>query len=74
MLAATAESMGMPVENLLTPDTVRRLCWRPPAEIDVLTVSAALEAAGSRPWQVTATAGPLAQALLSVDAPEVTDE
>ncbi|MCF8526419.1 MAG: HRDC domain-containing protein [Candidatus Nanopelagicales bacterium] len=74
VLAATAESMGMPVENLLTPDTVRRLCWRPPAEIDVLTVSAALEAAGSRPWQVTATAGPLAQALLSVDAPEVTDE
>ena len=37
-LAAIAEGLGLPVENLLSPDTVRRLCWTPPASTDPDTV------------------------------------
>jgi hypothetical protein len=29
-LADIAETLGLPVENLISPDTVRRLCWSPP--------------------------------------------
>ncbi|MBB0232912.1 hypothetical protein FOE67_26325, partial [Streptomyces calidiresistens] len=31
-VTARAEELNLPQENLLTPDTVRRLCWEPPAE------------------------------------------
>ena len=29
-VSALAEGLNMPQENLITPDTVRRLCWEPP--------------------------------------------
>ena len=29
-VTALAEELNMPQENLITPDTVRRLCWEPP--------------------------------------------
>ena len=31
-VTALAEELNLPQENLITPDTVRRLCWAPPAE------------------------------------------
>ncbi len=42
----------MPVENLLSPDTVRRLCWSPPERADEETVAAVLRDCGARAWQV----------------------
>lgn len=42
----------MPQENLITPDTVRRVCWEPPAAPDTESVGAALTGYGARPWQV----------------------
>ncbi|OLT11401.1 3'-5' exonuclease [Pseudonocardia sp. CNS-139] len=48
-VAAVAEQWTVPVENLLQPDLLRRLCWTPPADGDV---RAALGAGGARPWQV----------------------
>ncbi|WP_430592887.1 ribonuclease D [Humidisolicoccus flavus] len=50
-----AEELGMPVENLLTPDTLRRLCW---SEVAATTdaVAEGLRELGARPWQVEATA------------------
>ncbi|MBD7957810.1 ribonuclease D [Microbacterium sp. Sa4CUA7] len=51
-----AEELGMPTENLLTPDTLRRVAWAPPEPLDVASVSAALAALGARPWQVERTA------------------
>ncbi|MFI6942388.1 ribonuclease D [Streptomyces sp. NPDC050418] len=47
-----AERLNMPQENLITPDTVRRLCWEPPATVDADTVSAVLTSHGARAWQV----------------------
>jgi ribonuclease D len=46
--------MQLPVENLLSPDAVRRLCWTPPDPCDPETVSATLRAQGARDWQVQA--------------------
>ncbi|MFP5072868.1 HRDC domain-containing protein [Pseudonocardia nantongensis] len=48
-LAAVSESHDVPVENLLQPDLLRRLCWTPPADGDT---AGALAAGGARPWQV----------------------
>ncbi|WP_245861782.1 HRDC domain-containing protein [Compostimonas suwonensis] len=59
-----AEELTMPVENLLTPDTLRRIAWTPPEELDVQTISARLEELGARPWQREATAELIAEAFV----------
>ncbi|MER6222593.1 ribonuclease D [Streptomyces sp. 900105755] len=51
-VSALAEQLAMPQENLIAPDTVRRLCWEPPQVVDAETVGAALVGYGARPWQV----------------------
>ncbi|GEJ99978.1 ribonuclease D [Streptomyces sp. 1-11] len=51
-VSALAEQLGMPQENLVSPDTVRRVCWEPPAPVDAGTVADALAGHGARPWQV----------------------
>ncbi|WP_217146020.1 ribonuclease D [Streptomyces sp. AC627_RSS907] len=51
-VTALAEQLNMPQENLITPDTVRRVCWEPPATVDARSVAAALAGHGARPWQV----------------------
>ncbi|MFG3288709.1 HRDC domain-containing protein [Streptomyces sp. NPDC048179] len=51
-VSALAEELTMPQENLITPDTVRRLCWEPPKTVDAESVGAALVGYGARPWQV----------------------
>ncbi len=66
-----AEKNHMPVENLLTPDLVRRLCWQPPEDGDV---PSALAAMGARRWQIDLTAPALTTALQAQPAPEVTGE
>lgn len=57
-----------PVENLLQPDLLRRLCWSPPAALDDDAVAAALTAGGARPWQVELLGAPLAAALRTTSA------
>lgn len=59
-LADIAEAQAMPVENLISPDSVRRWAWDPPMPIDTETVGAALARAGARPWQVALCAQALA--------------
>ncbi len=51
-VTALAERLNMPAENLITPDTVRRICWEPPAPATSGTVAAALTSHGARVWQV----------------------
>jgi ribonuclease D len=58
-----AEDVVMPTENLLLPDTVRRLAWAPPETVDADTVAEFLRERGARNWQVGLTAEPLATAL-----------
>ncbi|MEV4944834.1 ribonuclease D [Streptomyces sp. NPDC053755] len=51
-VSALAEELNLPQENLVTPDTVRRVCWEPPAPPTVASVAEALTGFGARPWQV----------------------
>jgi ribonuclease D len=62
-ITALATEHRLPAENLLSPDTVRRLAWEPPQPADSGGIEAALTASGARAWQVGLTAGPLAAAL-----------
>ncbi|MGY1593233.1 ribonuclease D [Geodermatophilus sp. SYSU D00708] len=62
-LAELSEKHRVPVENLLSPDLVRRLMWTPPEPRDAETVAAALRAGGAREWQVELTRGLLTDAL-----------
>lgn len=66
-LATMAEELQMPVENLLTPDTLRRLAWRPPATISADGVAADLAERGARNWQVELVAGVIAEAFKNPD-------
>ncbi|MCF3124912.1 ribonuclease D, partial [Streptomyces arenae] len=52
-VSALAEQLHMPQENLITPDTVRRVCWEPPARVDADSVAAALAGHGARQWQIS---------------------
>lgn len=62
-VSAVAEGLNMPQENLITPDTVRRVCWEPPKSVDVASVGAALAGYGARAWQVEQVAPVLVEAL-----------
>ena len=54
-VAAFADEHLLPVENVLTPDVLRRLMWDPVEATDE-AVRGALAARGARPWQVDITA------------------
>ncbi|WP_407561995.1 HRDC domain-containing protein [Streptomyces sp. 184] len=51
-VTARAEELGLPQENLIAPDTVRRVCWEPPKDATEESVAAALTRLGARPWQI----------------------
>ncbi|MFJ7291356.1 ribonuclease D [Streptomyces collinus] len=67
-VSALAEQVGMPQENLITPDTVRRVCWEPPAVVDAESVASALAGHGARPWQVEQVTPVLVEALSAKEA------
>lgn len=58
-----AEEHRLPAENLLTPDTWRRLAWQPPAERDTDTIETFLDDQGARAWQRELTLPALTAAL-----------
>lgn len=66
-LGALATDLNLPVENLLTPDFVRRVMWDAP-EADsesrlVDLVAQQLRDLGAREWQIELTSLPLTQAI-----------
>lgn len=62
-VTALAERLTMPQENVISPDTVRRICWEPPASVDEESVGAALAGYGARPWQIELVTPVLVDAL-----------
>ncbi|UYM04764.1 ribonuclease D [Solicola gregarius] len=58
-----AEDHDLPAENLLAPDTVRRVAWEPPEPATADAVAAALAGHGARQWQIDLTGPGLAAAL-----------
>lgn len=62
-LEAEAERQHMPVENLLTPDTLRRIVWSPPQPATPEAIAVNLKKLGAREWQIAATSPIIAAAL-----------
>jgi len=71
VVEATAEELGMPTENLLTPEYLRRVAWDLPGTT-AEEIAAALAALGARPWQIAQTAQKIADAF--VEATQSPDE
>jgi ribonuclease D len=65
-LTEVSESLSIPLENLVTPDYVRRVAWSPPEPVDPESVSEALAGLGARSWQIEATAQRIADAFVDV--------
>jgi ribonuclease D len=75
-LAALAKDLNLPVENLLTPDFVRRLLWEPPTVEERELPEAVVErlrGLGARPWQVELTAEVLTRAIVTAPAKVAAD-
>jgi len=75
-LSTLAEELRLPVENILTPDYLRRTLWTPPKSRNPETLAAAvadqLAAHGARQWQIDLAAPVLVDAILTADVePEV---
>ncbi|WP_045730379.1 HRDC domain-containing protein [Pseudarthrobacter chlorophenolicus] len=64
LLQERADQLNLPVENLLTPDFLRRVAWRPPAAISEDSVASELRGLGAREWQVELTAPLITRAFL----------
>lgn len=63
---AVAAELSMPSENLLMPDTLRRVSWEP-TEPTPDAVAAVLRERDARPWQIAATAQRIAAAFVEAD-------
>lgn len=70
VVEAVAEELGMPTENLLTPEYLRRVAWDLPGET-AEEIGDALAALGARRWQIEQTAQKIAAAF--VDAAQTPD-
>jgi ribonuclease D len=49
-LLKVAETLGLPIENLMTPDSIRRVLWAPPENVEAL--KGTLADFGARAWQI----------------------
>ena len=65
-LLAVSEERMVPLENLLTPDHLRRVAWQPPEPADAATVGETLALLGARAWQIEATAQLIADAFVEL--------
>ncbi|MBX0298502.1 HRDC domain-containing protein [Cryobacterium sp. 1639] len=65
-LTSISEDRAVPLENLLTPEHLRRVAWQPPNPADAEALGDALAALGARPWQIEATAQLIADAFVEV--------
>lgn len=75
-VTSIAEKNRLPVENLITPDILRRLCWEPPAAStahhDPDSIIDWLRIRGVRQWQITLTIDALTEAMTrTVPLPEI---
>lgn len=70
-IGAIAVEQNLPLENLLTPDHLRRVMWTPPHSREPVELLEAvidqLRALGARSWQIGLTAPALSSAVLDAD-------
>jgi len=73
-LGELSGELSIPVENLVTPEYVRRLAWSPPEPLDAASVANALLELGARPWQRDAVSARLAAAFVEAAQATASDE
>ncbi|WP_420898600.1 HRDC domain-containing protein [Cryobacterium algoritolerans] len=66
VLAEISTEFLIPLENLVTPDYVRRMAWTPPEPIDAESVGQALAVLGAREWQIELTSQRIADAFVDI--------
>ena len=66
LLSDEAETLNMPLENLLTPSVLRRVAWKPPADLSPEGVARQLEELGAREWQRARTAPLISDAFVGL--------
>ena len=69
-LATLSQTLQIPVENLITPELVKRICWQnPPTEISKYEgfVKGELEKLGARPWQIEQVTSIIAPCLSEIE-------
>lgn len=66
-LTEIAEQHSVPVENLLSPEMLRRVAWDPPDPVTEDAIAEALAERGARPWQIRLTAYAVAAAFSAPD-------
>ena len=71
LITEVSTELSIPLENLLTPELLRRLSWTPPEQTTVEAIEIGLTDLGARPWQVDATAQSIHDAF--VDASQTVD-
>jgi ribonuclease D len=71
VMVSLSQALGIPAENLLTPDYLRQLAWLPPEEITTESIAAALMASGARHWQAQICSELFCKALLQPIEAEV---
>jgi ribonuclease D len=65
-VAAEAERQRIPLENLLTPDHLRAIAWRPPQPATAEHIALRLKELGARDWQIGITAPIIAAAFVDI--------
>lgn len=72
-LAKISETHGVPVENLATPDSIRRILWQPPEDVTAQGVRHELQSLGLRGWQQDLVAPVLTEVLAYRGSDECVD-
>lgn len=65
-LAALSTEMAIPQENILSPESLKQLCFEPPAPLSIETLQAALHSRLVRQWQIDAVTEGLLVALATM--------
>ncbi|MDF1604028.1 HRDC domain-containing protein [Nocardioides sp. YIM 152315] len=77
-LTERSEELSVPVENLLTPDYLRRTLWTPPSTRDAVRLAPAvaerLAGYGARPWQIEIDAPILTDAIITAESEAAASE
>lgn len=68
-LTLISEERNLPLENLLTPDILRQVCFLPPEVADIESVRFMLLGFGARKWQADMTAKAITESISLLDEP-----
>jgi ribonuclease D len=70
-LAELSESILVPLENLISPETIRQICFEQFSPLTLEAVEARLNDFDARPWQKITTAETIFSGLVEAETPVV---